>query len=199
MTTETKADRFAGIEVDGRNVRNVIDAFRLVPRIGLEACVRHGIGRVLANGTIDVATDGWYPMDAWLALLSDILDRVGPAKMTEVGTLVPQYAVFPPHVTAHDQALESLNVAYHLNHRKHGRVMFDPAADMMLEGIGHYRFTRTGPGSGTIDCDNPYPCDFDRGIPIGLGNRFGHRTRVTHTDAGCRKTGAVRCIYDVAW
>lgn len=199
MTTNPAAARFPGIEVDGRNVRNVIDAFRLVPRIALEAFARHGIGRVLEGGTIDVATDRWYPMDAWVAVLDDILDRVGPAKMTEVGTLVPQYATFPPHVTALDQALVSLDIAYHLNHRKDGRVMFEPAADMMLEGIGHYRFTLAGPRRGTIDCDNPYPCDFDRGIPVGLGNRFGQRIRVTHTDAGCRKAGAVRCIYDVAW
>lgn len=51
MTTKPAADRFPGIEVDGRNVRNVIDAFRLVPRIALEAFARHGIGRVLPDGT----------------------------------------------------------------------------------------------------------------------------------------------------
>ena len=50
-----------------------------------------------------------------------------------------------------------------------------------------------------MTCDGPYHCDFDRGILIGLGARFGTKTHVSHADGGCRKHGAARCTSMIRW
>lgn len=191
--------RFAGIEVDGRNVQNVIAAFRLVPRIAVDVLTKHGIGKLRPDGAIETEPESWYPLDVWLAAMDDILERVGPAKMMEIGTLVPKFALFPPQITSVLDALQSCDFAYHLNHRKDGTVMFDPSAGTLLDGIGHYRFERVDERNGAMICDSPYHCDFDRGIMLGLGTRFGTKTRVSHADGGCRKDGASRCTYKVRW
>ncbi len=191
--------RFTGIEVDGRNVQNVLAAFRLIPRIAVDVLTKHAIGRLGPDGTIETEPGAWYALDAWLVAMNDILDRVGPAKMREIGTLVPTYASFPPNITSAAEAMQACDFAYHLNHRKDGTVMFDPATGTLIDGIGHYRFERTDERRGTMTCDDPYYCDFDRGIMIGLGTRFATKTHVTHADGGCRKDGADRCTYLIRW
>ena len=40
--------------------------------------------------------------------------------------------------SSHSASLASLDVAFHMNHRKRGRAMYDPTTRAMREGIGHY-------------------------------------------------------------
>ena len=54
--------------------------------------------------------------------------------------------------------------------------------------------------TGKMTCDNPYPCDFDRGIIQALAERFqppgslvGCATR--KTTPPCKKDGADSCVY----
>ena len=69
--------------------------------------------------------------------------------------------------------------------------------------IGHYNHKSYGPNKATIECANPYPCDFDRGIIEAMATRFkpnGAIVKVQH-DASkpCRKNGADSCTYQVSW
>jgi hypothetical protein len=49
-------------------------------------------------------------------------------------------------------------------------------------------------------CENPYPCEFDRGILMGFAMRFEKLARVLHDDrAACRRAGGKSCTYTVAW
>ena len=78
--------------------------------------------------------------------------------------------------------------------------MFDGATGRKSTGIGNYASTEAGPRKVTLVCDNPYPCDFDRGIITAVAQRFERAARVTHDDhAACRKTGASSCTYHVTW
>jgi hypothetical protein len=69
--------------------------------------------------------------------------------------------------------------------------------------IGRYGFKGTGERSATMVCQNPYPCDFDRGIIEAMAKRF--RTlqsvvKVVHDDRqACRKRAGESCTYHVAW
>src|SRR5689334_7673555 len=99
--------QFAGYEVDGRNVKNVMDAFRLFPDIGLKALINHGIGTRTRDGQIVVDPNGWYPMPAWLAAFDEIGRLVGGSKMFAIGKLVPKNAPFPPGLTDIRVALSS--------------------------------------------------------------------------------------------
>lgn len=97
-------------------------------------------------------------------------------------------------------ALQTHWVPMDMHHRKDGVVMFDPATSTMLDGIGHYRCeVQEGGTSATMTCDNPYPCDLDRGILAGFAARFEPAVSVSHSSAGCRKKGENACVYLVEW
>jgi hypothetical protein len=88
-----------------------------------------------------------------------------------------------------------------MNHRKKGKVMFDPASGQKLDGIGAYGYAPADRERKiTCVCDNPYPCDFDRGLITGFAQRFERQARINHDDrAPCRKTGGDSCTYVVTW
>jgi hypothetical protein len=119
----------------------------------------------------------------------------------QIGQHIPKHAPFPPTITDIHSAMASMDAAYHMNHRKNGKVMFDPATGQMLSGIGNYGYTPVPRERRIISiCENPYPCDFDRGIITTLAQRFEKNSRVTHDDsAPCRKNGADSCKYIVMW
>lgn len=97
--------------------------------------------------------------------------------------------------------MQSNDVAYHMNHRRNGQLMFNPATGVMLEGIGHYGYKRE-PGERKIIsvCDNPYPCKLDHGILTTVARRFQLRALVTHDDTKpCRAKGGNDCTYVVTW
>jgi hypothetical protein len=191
---------FQGIEVDGRNVRIITDAFRLFPDAGLKPLVKHGIGRTSADGKVVVEASGWHPLGAWLTALEEILRSVGSSKMFEIGKQIPRVAVFPPEIRDAQGALQSLDVAYHMNFRKNGVPMLNPITGAIADGIGHYRGTVKSPRSAVVECDNPFPCDFDRGIVVALAQRFEPNAMIQHLDeARCRKRGNPICRYSVTW
>ncbi|HWZ93311.1 MAG TPA: hypothetical protein VNW92_30835, partial [Polyangiaceae bacterium] len=118
-----------------------------------------------------------------------------------IGRGIPENAVFPEQINDIRSGIGSLDVAYHMNHRKGGAVMFNPENGQMLEGIGHYGF-QPSPNENRIVCvcENPYACDFDRGIIAAMANRFEARARTVHdNEAPCRKKGAESCTYVTVW
>jgi hypothetical protein len=94
-----------------------------------------------------------------------------------------------------------MDVAYHLNHRKNGAPMFDPATGAMLEGIGHIRTQFfDNERRATVVCEEPYPCEFDRGLITALANRFEPMAKTLHDNsAPCRKKGDSSCTFHVSW
>lgn len=191
----------AGIEIDSRNVANVLQAFRLVPNIAYRILADHRLGRLEPDGNFVPDGRPWWPLNSYLGALSKINEVVGTSKMLEIGKLVHKHASLPPSLTDIHSAFQSIDVAYHLNHRKDGVVMFDLASGRMLEGIGHYRPKRNPHADRmTVVCETPYPCDVDRGILWGFALRFETRAFVEHVSSSpCRKNGAASCTFSVSW
>jgi hypothetical protein len=49
-------------------------------------------------------------------------------------------------------------------------------------------------------CENPYPCDLDRGIVEAMARRFEPAAMVFHdTKSLCRKAGGESCTFHVEW
>jgi hypothetical protein len=190
-----------GVDVYGACVDAIVEAFKLFPSVALKRLVHHGIGSIQGKGDVVIDREGWYPLDKWLAAYQNIAEQVGPRALVQIGQHIPKHAVFPPTVTDLPSAIASIDVAYHMNHRKNGKVMFDPATGQKVKGIGNYGFA-PAPNERRITsvCDNPYPCDFDRGLITAMAARFERGSRVTHDErAPCRKTGADSCTYVVTW
>lgn len=154
-----------------------------------------GIGDVAwpilaAHGLEKLEPDGWYPQQAWLDAFKEIARH--PTNMSDlvsIGMQIPQNAIFPAGIDSIEAALESIDVAYHLNHRG--------------GEIGHYKAVRVNDHQMDMVCENPYPCHFDYGIIYGMARRFcptGMFAKVEHDDtAPCRQQGGEFCLYHVTW
>jgi hypothetical protein len=190
-----------GIEVNGESLGATIDAFRQYPTVVAKYLVKYGLVKVINGKPEPIDRQGWYPLDKWLAAYQAIARDVGLNSLYTIGKKIPENAAFPPHLTDIRSALASLDIAYHLNHRKNGVLMFDPKTGVMLEGIGHVRAELSETERrATLVCEQPYPCEFDRGLISALANRFEPMAKTVHDNgAPCRKKGDLSCTYIVSW
>ncbi|MFZ5440829.1 MAG: hypothetical protein ACOZQL_12535 [Myxococcota bacterium] len=189
------------VEVNGQTVWAIVDGFisKATPsRILLE----EGIGTPGPGGVVQLDRAGWYAQDAWLRAFERIATSMGDNMLFNIGKRIPENALFPPSVVDVESAIASIDVAYHLNHRRAGQVLFDQQTGKMQEGIGHYGCERPDQGRRLIIsvCRNPYPCEFDRGILTAMARRFAPAALVTHAEPHhCRKSNSDECTYHVKW
>lgn len=190
-----------GIEVNGRTVWAVVDGFSAYALLASEYLLAEGIGEKSADGMVKIDRSAWYSQEAWLKAFWRIGERVGDAVLYRIGLTIPKNAVFPEEVKGLREGLRSIDVAYHMNHRKNGRVLYDPETGTMTEGIGHYGFEdMAGEKVLRSVCRNPYPCAFDRGILTAVAQKHEGTSIVEHDDSQpCRKQGADQCTYRVTW
>ena len=183
------------VEVNGQTVLSIVAGMDTFREIALEILESKGISSPKEND--------WYLQQSWLDAFKEIAENVGEYTLMEIGRQIPENADWPPQVNSIETALSSIDIAYHMNHRIKGSIMFDPQNGSMLEGIGHYAFRQDSERRITMICDNPYPSDFDKGIIESAANKFktkGDRIRVaTDSASPSRKKGADSCTYIVTW
>ncbi|WP_044889542.1 hypothetical protein [Myxococcus hansupus] len=190
-----------GIAASGASVASVVEAvksFSVLLGVLLET-MKVQARDAQGNLVIDVNT--WYPLEDYLQAYKKIDSLLGGRGLEKVGSIVPQKAVFPANIRDIRSALASIDVAYHMNHRKDGKDMFNPVTGTMLDGIGHYAFQAVeGKNEAHLVVSNPYPCRFDMGLIKGMAQRFEPQATLTHdVSAGCRHKGASACTYVVQW
>ncbi|MEW5919640.1 MAG: hypothetical protein AB1796_01565 [Bacillota bacterium] len=171
-----------GVNVNGETVLSVV--------AGMGGFKNQALKILAGKGIIDPQPGKWYSQQAWLDSFKEIADSIGQKVLFEIGKKIPENAQWPPEIDAIEKALASIDVAYHMNH-KGGE-------------IGHYNYKQTGEKSGAMVCQNPYPCEFDRGIVTSVARKFkpASSTIVTvkHDDAApCRNKGADSCTYYITW
>ena len=172
----------SGVEVNGETVLSVVDGMGTFKASAL---------RILAEHNIPNPQPGkWCPQQAWLDAFKEIAGKMGDTTLLAIGRKIPENAKWPPEIDALEKALASIDVAYHMNHRG--------------GEIGYYQFEKTGDKSGKMICNNPYPCDFDRGIVDAVARKFKPQdvalVNVKHDDSQpCRKKGADSCTYLITW
>ena len=187
------------IEASGASIGSTLDAFQQYPSIVMKYIVKYG----LASGkTNEIDRTAWYPLHKWMEVYNAIAKDIGVNSLYTVGKKVPDYVELPPDVKDIRAVMGTLNIAYHLTHRKSGVVMFDPATGVMLDGIGKVscEFASNNEQKITLTFAIPYPCDFNRGLIHAFAMRFEPTARVVHdNNAPCRKKGGPSCTYHVAW
>ncbi|OHD57126.1 MAG: hypothetical protein A2Y33_09380 [Spirochaetes bacterium GWF1_51_8] len=190
-----------GIEVNGTTVFSIVDGFRNFKIMASKYLLEQGIGEKGSDGVAVINKDAWYSQEKWLKAFENIGKEVGSGTLFQIGLKIPENAIFPPWVKDIDTAIKSIDVAYHMNHRKNNIPLFDPSTGNMKEGIGHYGFERLSSKNMIIsECNNPYPCDFDKGIITAMAKKFELKASVTHLDsAPCRKNGTNSCTYIITW
>ena len=189
-----------GIEVNGPTVNSVVAGLGYFTNLSRRYYSQVGIGKVI-NKELHIDLNGWYSQDSWLSAFENIAKTVGDRVLFNIGLSVPANAIFPPWVVDVHSGVKAIDVAYHLNHRKNGKLLFNPDNGAMTEGIGHYGYEGI-PGENRIIsiCRNPFPCAFDHGIITAMAHKFAPLALVKHDDTKeCRKKGADSCTYIIAW
>jgi hypothetical protein len=188
------------IEITGEAIAAVMDGLRLFPAVAAKYLVKFGIVARGPAGDPILARNEWHSQEKWLAAFKAIASEIDRGAIYNIGVMVPKYARLPPTIHDVHSALGSLDVAYHMNHRKDGVLMFDSVSAEMLEGIGHYRCRRDSERRLICICGTPFSCEFDHGVVMGMASRFIAHCVVTHGDGPCRKNAADRsCSYVVTW
>lgn len=190
-----------GIEVKGQSVRAVVDGFNNFAVLGSAYLLDEGLGTPLPNGLAGLDPEGWYSQRSWLLCFQQISKQLGDGLLMQIGMAIPRNATLPKGIRDIRGAIRAIDVAYHMNHRKDGRLMFDPETGGMEEGIGHYGYEPV-PGQRKIFslCENPYPCAFDLGVLTAMAHLYESNARVTHDDTrSCRKLRGDRCTYVITW
>lgn len=153
------------------------------------------------NGITDIEDDKWYSQQAWLKSFKEIAEKIGSKTLRCIGSKIIESAKFPCCINSVGSALASLDQAYHMNHRINGKVLFDHETGTMLEGIGHYKFKKLGENEFRIICENPYPCDFDKGVIKGTVEKFllPNQKAEYYKDSksGCRKKSSSKCTFHI--
>lgn len=188
------------IEVRAGAITLFLSAFDAFPSLAQKYLVERGFAELGRDGKL-VAARSYIPLDAWLATFDAVLADIGPNALFKIGQRIIGNPHFPVSVPNLEGALRTMDVAYHMSHRKAGAPMFDGNDGKMLEGIGHYTVQRAGKEKTiTVECNTPYPCPLEHGMVTGVAGQVEPRAVVTHGDPQrCRQKSSGRCMYVVSW
>ena len=153
-----------------------------------DACRATAFDALAANGIDDPSPDEWYPQQAWLGAFEVIAAELEPHILDRLGEQIPDVAEWPTGVKSGEAGLRAIDDAYRRNHR---------GGD-----IGSYDFETTGERTGELICENPYPCEFDRGLIRAVARRYAPvESFVVVEERGerGRRDGDDACVYTVSW
>ncbi len=192
---------FEGVEVLGASLGAMLAGFQTATTLASKIMLEEGIGQAGPDGKVTIDPNAWIPAEKGLRAFREIAQNVGPSVQFQIGLKIPENAKFPPSVKDLESALAAIDIAYHMNHRKNGKTLFDPATGKITEGIGHYKSERVpGKNESITVCDNPYPCEFDRGLITAMAKKFQPNAFIFHDDKKpCRGKGGASCTYQVKW
>ncbi|MCS7073054.1 MAG: hypothetical protein NZ108_01160 [Bacteroidia bacterium] len=172
------------VEVNGQTVLSIVKAISAGQELRMKILEKHGI--------INPKPDEWYSQEAWLKAFEEIASNIGPNTLFSIGKAIPENAIFPPDIDNLEKALNSINIAYHMNHRG--------------GEIGYYKVVSFdwNERKAVMECKNPYPRHFDRGIITTMVRRFKPEDSlfsevVLDTSKPNRLLGAESCFYLITW
>ncbi len=171
-------------EVSGQSILGFVNAIPVFREEMLQVLQKNGID--------NLKPDEWYPMICNLNAYKEIGESYGANTLFAIGKAIPEHAVFPPDIDDLEKALASIDVAYHMNHRN--------------GDIGHYKLAKFSEVDklATMECYNPYPSNFDRGIITTMVRKFKPPTVLridveVDTSKPSRLDGADRCTFRIIW
>lgn len=187
---------FKGIEVSGRAIIALLQAFGQFKPLASKYLREEGVGQEGADGLVHIEATAWYPMEGQLRALARFNQEMGDSVVQQIGAAIPKHVEWPPGIKDARTLATALDLGYHMSYRKDGQVMGDPEVGRIIEGIGHYLSRSRPDGAIEIEVDAPYPCAFDKGLLLGSLRTLGLVGVVRHEDNHpCRKRGGRSCIY----
>jgi hypothetical protein len=162
----------------------------LLPAIfGLPNYAQNNMLKILREqGLTDPDPEAWYSINIMIAFYKKIAKNFGPNTIFDLGKSIPENAEFPPAVDSIEKGLNLIDVAYNMNHRN--------------GYLGFYKMVRHNLEEKKIvmQCYNPYPCDFDRGLLTAMARKFKSGVRVAvDEDRPSKKKGGNESWYIITY
>jgi hypothetical protein len=172
------------VEVNGQTILSFVNAMPTFRTAMLSTLATHGL--------VAIEPELWYAQKSWLNAFKEIGEKHGANTLFNIGKAIPENAIFPPNISDLHSALSSINVAYHLNHRN--------------GEIGYYQLLSFDEQHkvAVMECKNPYPSHFDRGIITTMAKKFKPAQNfavnvILDDNLPSRLNGAESCTYRIAW
>lgn len=176
-----------------------------LPIVALGALGKLRKQEVIKKYGLQTQEGAWNNLQSLLDAMKEISDTVGEMNLFLIGKEVIEGAAFPP-MDGLESALRSIDVAYHMNHRKNGTAMFDPNTGKMTEGIGHYELTSFDADKKEAEmvCHTPYPSKFEEGLVTQIVRMFRPKGSLLprvelDTTKETRRNGGERCTFKIYW
>ncbi|WP_436514651.1 hypothetical protein [Ekhidna sp. To15] len=175
-----------------------------LPIVALGALSKQRKNEIIEKYGLNTQEGAWNDLQSLLNAMKEIADSIGEMNLFMIGKEVMEGAAFPP-MDGLESALRSIDVAYHMNHRKSGKPMFDPATGKMTEGIGHYELVRFDEANkeALLVCHTPYPSKFEEGLIVQIARTFkpeGSFLKVQLDETKeTRRNGGERCTFKITW
>lgn len=144
------------------------------------------------QGIAEDKTNAWYNIQSYINILQEISSNSGPFGLFKLGKYIGQELEFPEHIQSLEEALNVLEDVFGQLHRNgevgnYTLIKFD---EFQKEAI--------------IECKNPYPCYFDRGLLIKVARRFAPLgTEVINIELDnlipSRLVGGDSSLYHILW
>lgn len=172
------------VEVIGLSINSFLKAIPAYESLMIEILRKHGLPTI--------EPENWYSQTLWLQAFKEIGEKYGSNTLFAIGKAIPENAIFPPEIQTIEQALHAIDVAYHMNHRN--------------GEIGYYKVIAFDFDSrfAIMECKNPYPSHFDRGIIMTMARKFRPQDSIVvevvlDENKPTRLNGAESCTYRVSW
>jgi hypothetical protein len=174
------------VQVLGTTVLSFVNALKVatIRKDMLQTLSRHGI--------TDPTLEDWYSQASWLNAFKEIGEKYGATTLFAIGKAIPENAMFPPEIDSLQKGLAAIDVAYHMNHRG--------------GEIGYYKLLEFHEGTKTalMECKNPYPSEFDRGIISAMAHKFRPMDILVidvelDKNSPTRLNGADSCRFKISW
>lgn len=175
-----------------------------LPIVALGALSKQRKDEIIEKYGLNTHDGAWNDLQSLLNAMKEIADSIGEMNLFMIGKEVMEGAAFPP-MDGLESALRSIDVAYHMNHRKNGQPMFNPNTGQMTEGIGHYDLVRFDEENkeAILVCHTPYPSKFEEGLIVHIARTFkpeGSFLKVQlDTTKETRREGGERCTFKITW
>lgn len=196
-----KRKSIEGVEVRGEVILGFLHA--------MDGIFRQQALRILTeNGIADPKAGDWYPLKYFMNIFDSFVSEGRKSGLRLIGASVVNNAKWPDDIKTLGRAMNSFNAAYHMNHRRDGKELYDYRLNQIIEGgIGHNIVfpPRDGEKKAVYVCGSFYPCDFDFGMISAFVKKFkpincNYYATVRHDDSKpCRSRGGETCTYVIEW
>lgn len=173
------------VKVNGTSVMSVINSLKTGQDYREKVLAKYGIKNPLPTS--------WHLVDDYLKAFKEMANELGGHTVFSIGKAVPENAIFPPEIDSLQKALASIDVAYKMNHDR-------------PTGIGYYKLVEFDDKKRTavLECYNPYPSEFDRGIITTIVRKFKPKDSfksdvLLDLTKESRLKGGDRCFFNIYW